>query len=303
MGGFVAPPDWQGLIVCYVLLGGIAAGAYVMATLIDLFGQEEDQRGARPAYYLTFPLVCVCGLLLLLALGPPEWSGHGMNSLNANRSPRNGWSSRSIGAWGVGAFGVLSCAAFVGALLEDGWFGGQRAARWAARLRASVVGRALAVGGCASACFLGGYSSALLTAMNQPIWSDTTWIGALFLATSASMGAAALVLLTRWVRPALDREVIGRIDWLGCWAIVLELMLLAAFAVSLEALAVPGFTRWPGVLVPGLVVPFGLALPLALRAVWGARMARLTAFATLAGGLILRYALVGMPESLLTGAP
>ena len=43
------------LIVWYFFLGGIAAGAYVIAALADLFGDAEDRRGVRVAYYIAFP--------------------------------------------------------------------------------------------------------------------------------------------------------------------------------------------------------------------------------------------------------
>ena len=43
---YVADPGWHHYIVWYFFLGGIAAGAYVMAALADLFGTASDRRGA-----------------------------------------------------------------------------------------------------------------------------------------------------------------------------------------------------------------------------------------------------------------
>ena len=67
---WVADPGWHSLIIWYFFLGGIAAGAYVMAALADLFGDAEDRRAARVGYYLAFPLVCVCGMLADHRPGP-----------------------------------------------------------------------------------------------------------------------------------------------------------------------------------------------------------------------------------------
>ena len=71
----VADPQWHGLIIWYFFLGGIAAGAYVMAALADLFGDVDDRPGVRVAYYMAFPLVNVCGLLLTLTWAGRSGSG------------------------------------------------------------------------------------------------------------------------------------------------------------------------------------------------------------------------------------
>ncbi len=42
--------------------------------------------------------------------------------------------------------------------------------------------------------FLAGYTGVLLSVSNQPIWSDTWVLGGLFLASSLSVAAAALIL-------------------------------------------------------------------------------------------------------------
>ena len=47
MNSFVADPAWGLWIILYFFLGGLAAGCYFVATLIELFGREED----RPLAY------------------------------------------------------------------------------------------------------------------------------------------------------------------------------------------------------------------------------------------------------------
>jgi hypothetical protein len=68
---------------------------------------------------------------------------------------------------------------------------------------------------------------------------------------------------------------------------------------SLGHLAWQGFGRWPGALVPFLVVPAGLVLPLVLQRRAGASAAVLASLLVLAGGFFLRAAVVGMPAPLL----
>ena len=57
MNPFVADPQWGWWIVLYFYLGGIAAGAYFLATLIELFGREvlpdEEPGGAMASATLA----------------------------------------------------------------------------------------------------------------------------------------------------------------------------------------------------------------------------------------------------------
>lgn len=76
MSSFVADPHWGWWIVFYFYLGGIAAGAYFMATLIDLVGADSDRPLARTGYYLAAPLVAICGVLLILDLNYPARFWH-----------------------------------------------------------------------------------------------------------------------------------------------------------------------------------------------------------------------------------
>jgi formate-dependent nitrite reductase membrane component NrfD len=296
---FVADPEWHGLIVWYFYLGGIAAGAYVMAALADQFGTAEDRRGVRMGYYVAFPLVNVCGILLTVDLTRPERFWHMLVQSQTLRPMFKWFSPMSAGAWGLAAFGFFSFASFLGVLAEDRHLGLARFAPLSARLRTGWTGRLFALGGVLSAFFLGAYTGVLLGASNQPIWADTTWIGALFLASAASTGIAAMIALNHLVTRDLSYEVTQRLERLDAWALGLEFVLLALLALSLGRLAVPGFGRWPGLLVPAVVVPIGLLAPLVVRRLAGDRGALSAALLVLIGGFALRAAFVGMPLPLL----
>ena len=298
---YVADPDWGSLIVLYFFFGGIAAGAYVMAALADLCGDAEDRRGVRVAYYMAFPLVSLCGLLLIADLGRPERFWHMILKSNTGWPMFKWWSPMSIGSLGLSAFGFFSFLSFVGVLAEDGWFGLRRFSPLAARLHTGLTGRLLALGGALSAFFLGSYTGVLLGATNQPIWSNTTWTGALFLASAVSTGVATIVLVDRWLKLDAAADVIDRLEQLDSWAMVMELVLLAAFLLSLGRLAVPALRHWPGVLLPAFVLPVGLLAPLALKRLSRARIAELDCVLVLLGGFVLRAAVVGMPAPFILG--
>jgi formate-dependent nitrite reductase membrane component NrfD len=294
---YVASPHWHWLITAYFYLGGIAAGAYAVFTLAGLLGGEAERRAARGGAYLAFPLVCLCGLLLVVDLGRPERFWHMMIASETYRPMLKWWSPMSIGSWGLSAFGAFSFASFLGALAEDGWPGLGRFSTLAARLRGGWFGRLFGGFGLASAFFLGAYTGVLLSATNQPVWAETTWISPLFLASSASTGVAAVILFAAGRLRDVEEGAVARLEWLDGYAIVLELILLAAFAVSLGPLAARGFSRWPGVLIPAVVVPMGVVLPLAARSVPRRWSPYAAAASVLVGGLALRVAVVGMPEA------
>jgi formate-dependent nitrite reductase membrane component NrfD len=295
MNRYVVDPHWHGYIVWYFYLGGIAAGAYALASMANLFGDEADRRASRFAHYLAFPLVNVCGVLLIVDLGRPERFWHMLIQSETFRPMFKWWSPMSVGSWGLSAFGAFSFVSFLGVLVEDGWIPRRAWSSWAAAISRGGVGKVFSVAGTLSAFFLGSYTGVLLAATNQPFWSDTTWLAPLFLASSASTGLAALILLARWRGRDLPEDAIERLEWADGWAIGLELLMLVAFALSLGRLAGPAFSRLPGVLIPAFVVPIGLVLPVLLKRLPSVRAGWAASLLILAGGFALRAAVVGMP--------
>jgi protein NrfD len=296
MDRYVADPHWGGYIIWYFYLGGIAAGAYALAALASLFGDESDRRATRAAHYLAFPLVNLCGVLLIIDLGRPERFWHMLIQSETFRPMFKWWSPMSAGSWGLSVFGALSAVSFLGVLIEDGWIrlDDVRKARLAA-LRRGWPGKLFAVGAAASGFFLGAYTGVLLGATNQPIWSDTTWLAPLFLASAASTGLAAMILFIRWRLDDVTDPALERLEWADRWAMGLEAATMIAFALSLGRYAGPTFTRWPGLLIPAFVVPVGLVLPWIVQRAWGLRGAVASALLVLLAGFALRAAVVEIP--------
>jgi protein NrfD len=213
------------------------------------------------------------------------------------------WSPMSIGSWALSIFGASSALAFGLALAEEKWFGLGRWARRLAVIRRGASGRVFAVIGAGSGFFVAAYTGTLLSATNQPVWADTTWLAPLFLASAGSTGMAAMILLAHFRPRGISSESLGRLEWTDTWAMILELIILAAFALSLgawapRALGLTAGGRWPGILIPAFVVPVGLIAPLVLKRVWRAGSSWLSPVLVLIGGFVLRAAIVGVPESL-----
>jgi formate-dependent nitrite reductase membrane component NrfD len=317
MNFYVVSPDWGFWIIAYFFLGGIAAGAYFLAILIEWFGAEEDQAIARIAYVIAFPLVLLCTVCLIIDLTRPERFWHMlfksevMTKAFAEGFPFTAagwgwavhapilkyWSPMSAGSWGLAVFGLCSFASFLTAVWPNRWPG-----RW---LKRSWPHQILQVLGCVSGFFIASYTGALLTATNQPMWSDTVWLAALFLASAASTSLATLTLLAWW-RNVGTPEARHRVSGAEPLALGLELIVLAAFAASLGAflgsvlMTVNGVILIFGTLTVGILVPLLLHAMVGRRRAWGVPAA---AVCVLVGGLLLRYGAVTTAGELLARGP
>jgi protein NrfD len=296
----VQSPDWKLLIVLYFFLGGIAAGAYFFSCLIELFGGSEvrDRDIAHAGYLIAFPLVVICGILLTLDLGRPDRFWHMLIDSNTGYPLLRWQSPMSVGAWGLLIFGLFTFLSFVATLAEIGWIrlGVTRAI--AAVLQNRAIHILFTFAGSIAGFFLAGYTGVLLSVSNQPIWSDTHLLGGLFLASAASTGIAALVL-SLVLRGGAAVDALDRLDRADAFALVVELLLLAAFLLTVGA---AGRSLYAGRFAPWLyigVVLVGLLLPLALRlrshalGVYGPALA---AALVLVGGFVLRAIIVLAPQ-------
>src|SRR5262245_43982250 len=265
-------PQWTMEIVWYFFLGGVAGGAYFTAAIADNFGGARDSIVARTGYLLSLPLVMLCGLLLIADLGTPS------RFLNMLRF-FSFWNPMSIGAWAVGVFGLFT---FVSSVLSFQRSPGKIALRRKIGLVGTVFG-----------FFLASYTGVLLDATAQPLWSDARLMGALFLASGASTGLAAVTLLV-FLGGGSAGEVWDKLKRADRFAIVFELIVLALFLMMLSSARQPLTTGpaarlfWGGLVVVGLLIPLGLEI-----LGHGARLVgALSAVLVLIGGFILRYVMV-----------
>jgi formate-dependent nitrite reductase membrane component NrfD len=265
-------PDWHMMIVYYFFLGGIAGGAYFTAAIADNFGGARDSRVARIGYLLSLPLVAICGLLLIADLGVPA------RFLNMMREFKF-WDPMSIGAWMLGVFGLFS---FVSSVLSFS----TSESRISLRRKIGLVGIIFGF-------FLASYTGVLLSNSALPFWADARLMGALFLASAASTGMAAISLILFFTGGSAGEGLV-KIKRADRYSMIIELVILAVFLVLLGSAAAPIMTGhfatlfWIGLVALGLVVPLVLDLV-------GHRMkplAAVSAVLVLMGGFVLRYVIV-----------
>jgi polysulfide reductase chain C len=261
---FVRAPDWTWYILFYFFLAGLSGGSYVLATLLRLRGTAENEAAARVGYYVAFPTMLICPILLTLDLGKPLRFWHMLvNTTPGETAPIfKSWSPMSVGAWALVAFSVFVTVSFVEALVADGVIRIGIIAR-PMRLLSGVLGKLWSVIGAVLGLFIAGYTGVLLAVSNQPVWSDTWALGALFLASGLSGSAALLGWLVRYRREARSRSVAFMSG--ERFFIMLELLLIVTFAVTLipagtlgRAFCFPWVLLWVvaiASLLPGLVGP------------------------------------------------
>jgi formate-dependent nitrite reductase membrane component NrfD len=262
-------PHWELLIVWYFFLGGVAGGAYFTAAIADNFGGVRDRMVARVGYLLSLPLVAVCGVLLIADLGVPTRFLHMMGTFKF-------WDPMSIGAWVVGVFGLFT---FVSSVLSLSSSESHAALR-----------RKIGLVGIFFGFFLASYTGVLLSNSAQPLWRDARLMGALFLASGASTGIAAISLIMFAIGQSAG-EGWSKLKQADHISMVLEAVLIVALLVVLGAAGKPLISGhfaplfWGGLVAVGLVIPFVLDLVAHRARAVGALAAALV----LIGGFVLRY--------------
>jgi len=290
-------PGWEWWVVWYFFLGGLAAGLYFIAALIELVGSERDREMAQVSYYLAFPLALVCGVLLILDLGRPERFWHMLIQSETGRLMFKYWSPISVGAWTLTVFGGLAFLSFIGVLAEHGRAGLGRFRGLVRTLHSGPVGVGFSLLCAGVGFFVASYTGVLLTASNQPFWSDTRLIGGLFLASAAATSTALMLLLRLlWAAPAS----LVRLQRVNSWALGLELLLLVSFLLSLGALATPLLQSSHGMMLIVVTGLLGLVLPLMLRLVRGPStwVTVLSCLLVLLGGFEMRYSILMVAQHL-----
>lgn len=259
---FTAPPEWTWWIVFYFFVGGIAGTAFLLASLLHLWGRPMDRPLVRLGYYVAFAGTVISGMLLTLDLHRPERFWHMLIQSNTGRPMFKLWSPMSVGSWGLLLFGLFAFLAALAAVSEERPREGPRLlhsapVRW---LRRTGPAAGIAVVGSVLGLFLAGYTGVLLAVTNRPIWADSPLLGLLLLVSGASTGAAALILLAIR-RRAGTPEAVGWLAWFDRRVLWLELVVLIAFLVSLGSVA-RVFLSWWGLMLLVGVIGVGIVAPL-----------------------------------------
>lgn len=294
MPGEVQIPQWEWWIVLYFFAGGVAGGAYLTSAIIELVGRPEDRPIARMGYYIAFPLSLVCAVALIADLGRPERFWH-MIVYSQTFQPWPKWDSPiSVGAYALLFFGLFSFLSFLDALVETGRL------PWAPlREKYSGTPRTIySIAGGLMGFFLASYTGVLLAHTHLPVWADNPLLGAIFVASGASTGMAAIALGLVLTKVDVGRSW-ARLKQVDNVAIILEFVLLIVFLVLLGVAAAPILSGVNGVLLIGGVIVLGLIVPLALQFRAGfqgmkatAGLTALSAVLILIGGFLMRAVIV-----------
>lgn len=281
----VKGPVWTWEIPVYFWLGGIAGGAYALATMVDLFGSPDDRRAVGRAYYVAAATAMACPPLLIADLGKPERFHH-MLRLFKPMSPMN------LGAWALAVFSASAVARAGSDAGRRGWLPAPLGGL--ARL---LPRRLLDLVGLTSGLTLAGYTGVLLGATNNPLWAKSKLLGGVFTASAAASGSAAATVAA--LQGRVSSETQERLATVESVATLAELGLLTAFVKQSGQTADPLIKRevsvpfWAGAIGLGSIAP--LLLHRAARGRTGrlGRWLRLTAaLSTLAGSLALRWSVM-----------
>ena len=289
---FTASPHWHWLIVTYFILGALAGGTYFLSAMIDLTGR--DRRLARLGYYITLPLLLVIGIVLIVDLGRPDRFWHLFVENHTLRPMFKWWVPMSTGSWAVPLLGFFALLSFVSAFAEQRrphW----RFARW---LRPpGILGILVTVLGALVALHVTGYTGVMLSVLNRPVWSDTPLFGLLFLVSAVTMAAALLALVGRWLHG--ESPAMSALQRIWIWLLLVQILVWIALFATLGP-AIRGWLNvWGVVLAIGIAI--GIVLPLLTvgrRNAEGFRSMSAAAAMVLAGGFIVRTAIVFVPESI-----
>ncbi len=282
----IKKPHWKWEIVLYFFLGGIASGAYTIATLAEVFGDRRHRQITRWGRYIAMPCLAVSPILLIKDLGKPS---RFFNMLRVVKLK----SPMSMGTWGLLGFSGFAALSTAAELADQGFLRGTWPARLALLLPRRLIGRA----GSFFALFVGGYTGVLLAATTVPLWAKNKYlIGPTFISGAVSTGAAAIGLALAASGHDDDRTM-AALEETETVALTTEVAMLAAQAINSGRLADPLLRgRYRTLFLPA--VGFGMVLPWlaqinGLRRRHRTRGGRVcTDLLVLLGGLGLRWSLI-----------
>ncbi|MEX2425183.1 MAG: NrfD/PsrC family molybdoenzyme membrane anchor subunit [Thermomicrobiaceae bacterium] len=291
------PIGWNWEVYIEMFAVGIAAGAFLIAMLLELFGRGRSPI-ARTAHLITPPLALLGTALLIYKLERSERFLHMIvQSENIPWPMFKWWSPISFGAWILMAFSLVATISFIDALVDRSWF---RAGPWyrGHTIHGSILGKVVAVIGILLALALAAYSGALLSVTAVPGWDDTIFISALFLGVSAATGAAMLLLLHAIFGHAPLDEV-DSLTQFGSMAVIWQLFLLIVVAISLGGAMSFILSSTRTIIAAAVaVVLLLIALPILYLKVLPSDTLRLGLASSLilVSGFLIRYTMVMGPQ-------
>lgn len=260
---------WQPAL--YLFLGGMGAGAFIMAAILYLKDRERNARIVCASMWAAAISLIVGLLLLLMELVTP------LRGLMMWQSFSHFTSWMTYGAWGAfGAIAVFGVSAVLATPKIGVWLTGK--CSWYIQHEQGVR-KVLAVAGIVLGAFVAFYTGMLLmTAGSVPFW-NTLLLPALFTVSAFDTGVALveLVAVALAKKEAIEPGAKRFMEKCVVVLVVLEVVVLAAFLGSMlladastpvgAAAAASAGMFVSGQLAVwfwGLVAVLGLALPFAM---------------------------------------
>ncbi len=288
-------PGWAWYFVAlYFFIGGTAAGAYFIGSLAELFGGESRREISRIAFYLAFPLILVTPFLLIADLGRPERFWHLFVYVTGGQPSFNILSPLSVGSWALLLFGGMAFLSFLDNLVVDGRL------KFApfANFYNAIPRRLYALVGSLAGFFVAGYTGVLLNLTARPLWAASDpLVGALFVASAGSAGAAAIALVMAW-RKMTSNELFAQLEVFDRVVMIIELVLIVVMVVIAGQFAAPllsgpyAFMFWGGAVALGILIPLALNWTARQPGPTSSNLVVLTAILILFGSALLRISLV-----------
>jgi formate-dependent nitrite reductase membrane component NrfD len=308
--GLLKSSDWPLLIDVYFFLGGIAGGAFVIATVANLLDGERYRSVVRAGYYIALLAVIPAPILLIVDLGIPARFLHmlmspksstaiGMDAITVGPFHLKPGSPMSAGAWALMAFSGCAFVAALDVLLEHRGGRGFPGLRMVIGLIGSIFG-----------FFLAAYPGVLLGATARPLFVSGHWLGALFLAVGAATGTAAIALVLAVIggerrdslaalMRALSVALVVQAVSLILFVITVRMSGSAGIAHALNTLLFGPFSLmfWLGAVVVGLVAPLVLQFGGGLRRT-SAGIVAVVALLVLVGGFVIKHVLIAAGQAI-----
>lgn len=304
---------WAAPIWIYLWMAGMAGGAYFAAFLAERFSGIKDRKLLRLAAYVGVPLAVIGVLLLVVDLGQPLRFWHLFTQFKVG-------SPMSMGTWVLLAWVGIAIVCIIL------WWIGKRLGEQTARSLSRLTGLLSSVNIIFSVLLIT-YTGVLLAVSNQPLWSGTALLPALFVTSAVSTGVALLILAaiaankiskgalvelrmalnqlfgdTDW---AIPNKTVARLAEADVILIILELAVLIGYSVWLAASSAPGTGSaigllttgvlaapfWAGVVLLALLIPLGIEITNWGKEIESAGVVRAiltSSTCVVLGGLVLR---------------
>jgi formate-dependent nitrite reductase membrane component NrfD len=279
-------PTWRWQVAWYFFLEGVSSGAFLTASLAELFGGERMKPAVRAARRVAFLSFLPCPPLLIDDLGDPARFHHMLRVFKPS-SPMN------LGAWALTAYSLpLTLLAAKQAAAD------LRLPEWLLKLIGNLApSRSLDVIGMPFALTMMSYPGALLSMTSTPLWSKSRLLGALFASTALGDGVAATHLALS-LSGGRGKEVSRKLEKIEMASRIGEAITLAGYLVTTGRAAKPLTTGrqkwrfWLGAVGAGLVAPALIQAfkPKRRKRKLGATLLR--SALTLAGSFALKWAVV-----------